>query len=172
MPRKGMNIGAICACAAVLLAARPACVAGQELSSLPEGTRLRVNGRCDGCVQAKGDFVAFTRDTLWLAVGRGRRAFSSGEIISLDVLLSSSRGRGTSNGFLVGGLAGAGFGLVVGAIAESGGQDVGAPVALISTIFFGGIGAILGGLAGLGSGGEEWEPLPLPAVPPSSVPPG
>jgi hypothetical protein len=162
--RVALVVGAL-----VALGSSPRVVSAQELSTLPPGTRLRVNARCEGCVARVGSLIRFASDTLWLRRGLQDEPVESRAIITLERLRKKDRwvgaGRGVLFGFLVGAAFGAALGGAAGGPTDGSGDrgSTGSGVA-IGVSVLGVLGAFTGGMVGTTSGGEEWVAVPLPPV--------
>ena len=110
-----------------------------------------------------GEYAGLGPSALRLSISPGGEQVHE---VDLDAILRLERsrrrtvGEGAGRGALWGGVAGALFGLGVGAACSS--DAAGCPGVLVGSAVFGGIGAGAGAAIGMAARGTTWEEVPLP----------
>ncbi len=151
-----------CLAAILQVGVSPATVPQHPAAPVDSGSRIRITVNKPSKHFFIGTLVSADADSLRFADSSGVSAIP---IASVD-RLERSRGRRSNagRGALIGGLIGAGAGLVLGlaASAEEGGwYEVGAEDVAVATVFLGAIAGSVGALIGAASKGERWEPVIL-----------
>ncbi len=128
------------------------------------GTRVRASTSSGYRRSWVGTFVSLDADSLRLL----RRDSLVSLPVSSVVRLERSRDRRTSagRGAVIGGLVGAGTGLLLGVLASNDEGDlyeVSTGDVFVVTLIVGAVGAGIGALIGSISHRERWEPMPLPS---------
>ena len=158
--------------------ALPTGITAQERPPVVEGARVRVSATEFGGKWCTGTLVDWSADTLTARCWRTRERqweefeFPVSSISSLEV----SRGKKSNvgKGALIGGLLGAGAGLVGGLavanLAEGLDEPSSTDITLTYTVLFGLVGAGLGAIIGSASKSDLWEEVPLDRLKVSVLP--
>ncbi len=158
--------------AAVSFLVSPASAVGQDAPRLAAGARVRVSSRVFGASYVVGTLTAVSPDTLQIALDSGAALvavpFTAVRSLAVSVGQRSAGSRfqhGAGYGFLIGALGGVFIGFASGDdpqntfIRFTAGEK-----AALAGIGLGGVGALLGGLVGLGSDADIWreaDPSPV-----------
>jgi hypothetical protein len=160
-----MNAARIASLVAALVLAAPPTLAAQQESLLAPGERIRVSAPALGIEQLVCTVSAFSPDSVVVEDRGTLLALPLVSVTKLEVYRGqrSQAGKGAVTGLLVGGGAGALFGLIAVGASEAG--DWGAGYVLGGALICAGLGGGVGALIGAGVGQrrlvERWEPVLL-----------